>query len=134
MTFGKKNKNKGKLGSLSEEELNKSESEMLMEADVSAPARAHVPEVEDDDFDPNYARINNFRDPPPPSHVSYPNRMQSPHYVPPTSPAYNAPLTNEDPREGLYAKVNKIKPLAQPTDVRIQKAAVGGSAIKKIKS
>lgn len=27
--FGKKNKNKGKLGSLSEEELNKSESEML---------------------------------------------------------------------------------------------------------
>ncbi|XP_058236250.1 par-3 family cell polarity regulator beta a isoform X2 [Hemibagrus wyckioides] len=112
LRFGKKNKNKGKLGSLSEEELNKSESEMLTEMDVSAPGRAHVPEVEDDDFDPNYARINNFRDPPPPSHASYPNRMPSPHYVPPTSPAYN-----EDPREGLYAKVNKIKPPAQPVDV-----------------
>ncbi|XP_053085975.1 par-3 family cell polarity regulator beta a isoform X2 [Pangasianodon hypophthalmus] len=114
LRFGKKNKTKGKLGSLSEEELNKSESEMLTETDMAAPSRGHLPDVEDDDFDPNYARINTFRDPPPPSHASYPNHIPSPHYVPPTGPAYNMPPTNEDPREGLYAKVNKIKPRSQP--------------------
>ncbi|XP_060716097.1 par-3 family cell polarity regulator beta a isoform X1 [Tachysurus vachellii] len=112
LRFGKKNKSKGKLGSLSEEELNKSEPEMLTEANVSA--RAQALDVEDDDFDPNYARITNFRDPPPSSHAPYPNRMPSPHYVPPTVPAYNVPQTSEDPREGLYAKVNKIKPSPQP--------------------
>lgn len=85
------------------------------EADVSPAARGHLPDVEDDDFDPNYARINTFRDPPPPSHASYPNRMASPHYGPPPGHAYNTPPNNEDPREGLYAKVNKIK---QPTPER----------------
>ncbi|XP_017312395.1 par-3 family cell polarity regulator beta a isoform X1 [Ictalurus punctatus] len=115
LRFGKKNKSKGKLGSLSEEEFNKSEPEMSTEADAPAPSRRHLPDVEDDDFDPNYARINNFRDPPPPSHASYPNRMPAPHYVPPTGPAYNMPPSSEDPREGLYAKVNKIKPPSQPT-------------------
>lgn len=88
------------------------------EADAPAPSRRHLPDVEDDDFDPNYARINNFRDPPPPSHASYPNRMPAPHYVPPTGPAYNMPPSSEDPREGLYAKVNKIKPPSQPTPER----------------
>ncbi|KAM9455051.1 par-3 family cell polarity regulator beta a isoform 2-T3 [Clarias gariepinus] len=113
LRFGKKNKSKAKLGSLSEEELNRSESEMLTEADTPAPPRGHLPDVEDDDYDPNYARINNFRDPPPPSHASYPNRMPSPHHVPPTGPAYNIPMNSEDPREGLYAKVNKIKTPSQ---------------------
>lgn len=84
-----------------------------MEADFSA--RVQALDVEDDDFDPNYARITNFRDPPPSSHASYQNRMPSPHYVPPTAPAYNVPQTSEDPREGLYAKVNKLKPSLQPT-------------------
>lgn len=80
------------------------------EVDTSPLPRGHLPDVEDDDFDPNYARINNFRDPPPTSHASYPNRMPSPLYVPPTGSTHNIPPTNEDPREGLYAKVNKIKP------------------------
>ncbi|KAF4074938.1 hypothetical protein AMELA_G00228920 [Ameiurus melas] len=115
LRFGKKNKSKGKLGSLSEEDFNKSEPELSTEADAPAPSRGHLPDVEDDDFDPNYARIDNFRDPPPPSYASYPNRMPSPHYVPPTGPAYHMPPSSEDPREGLYAKVNKIKPPSQPT-------------------
>ncbi|XP_060754477.1 par-3 family cell polarity regulator beta a isoform X2 [Neoarius graeffei] len=115
LRFGKKNKAKGKLGSVSEEELNKSEPEMLSEADILAPSRGHLPDVEDDDFDPNYARISNFRELPPPSHASFPNRMPSPQYVPTTGPAHNMPPTTEDPREGLYAKVNKIKPSSQPT-------------------
>lgn len=89
------------------------------EADLSARghAHSHLPDVEDDDFDPNYARINTFRDPPS-SHASYPNRRPAPNYVPPTGPAYNAPPTNEDPREGLYAKVNKMKPASQQTPDR----------------
>ncbi|KAI5090211.1 partitioning defective 3-like B isoform X1 [Silurus meridionalis] len=123
--FGKK-KSKLKLGSLSEEELNKSEPEMS-EGGVSvyAPPQGNLPEVEDDDFDPNYARISNFRDPPPSNHATYPSHMVSPNAVRPAGHAYNISPTNEDPREGLYAKVNKIKTPTQPAaesskEVRLQ--------------
>ncbi|KAI5616051.1 partitioning defective 3-like B isoform X2 [Silurus asotus] len=125
LRFGKR-KSKLKLGSLSEEELNKSEPEMS-EGGVSvyAPPQSNLPDVEDDDFDPNYARISNFRDPPPSNHATFPSHMVSPNAVRPAGHAYNISPNNEDPREGLYAKVNKIKTPTQPAaesskEVRLQ--------------
>ncbi|XP_049325631.1 par-3 family cell polarity regulator beta a isoform X1 [Astyanax mexicanus] len=123
LRFGRKNKDdkaksKAKLGALSEEEVDKSEAEMLPhlpEVDGSVPGTAFLPDVEDDDFDPNYARINNFREPPPSSQSPFMTRTPSPHHAPPTVPAYSGPPPSEVPLEGLYAKVNKQKPAATPT-------------------
>ncbi|XP_037399422.1 par-3 family cell polarity regulator beta a isoform X2 [Pygocentrus nattereri] len=122
LRFGRKNKEdkakaKAKLGALSEEEVDKSEAEMLpqaLEVDSSVPNQASFPDVEDDDFDPNYARISNFRDPPPPSYSPFMNRTPSPHHPQPTAPAHSGPPPNEVPLEGLYAKVNKPKAAAPP--------------------
>ncbi|KAI4881882.1 hypothetical protein NFI96_013958 [Prochilodus magdalenae] len=122
--FGRKNKEdkakaKAKLGALSEEEVDKSEAEMLPhapEVDSSVPNQAPLPDVEDDDFDPNYARINNFREPPAASYSPYMTRTPSPHHPPPAAAAHSGPPPSDVPLEGLYAKVNKLKPAATPAD------------------
>ncbi|XP_062383522.1 par-3 family cell polarity regulator beta a [Sardina pilchardus] len=111
LRFGKKNKDKakGKLEALSEEELDRKTEGSRSEVDSPTPDRVLLPDVEDDDLDPNYARINNFRQPP----VSAAAVAQSPylaHAPSPTLahvPSHSRESSSEDPREGLYAKVNK---------------------------
>uniref|UniRef100_A0A673IDU8 Partitioning defective 3 homolog B-like n=1 Tax=Sinocyclocheilus rhinocerous TaxID=307959 RepID=A0A673IDU8_9TELE len=118
--FGRKHKSKAKeLGALSEEEVDKSEPEMFMsksERNSPAPDRAIFPDVEDDDLDPNYARINNFREPPASSHSPYPPGTPTHNCAQPTVPAPNRELPNEDVLEGLYAKVNKQRTAPPKTD------------------
>lgn len=62
------------------------------------------PDVEDDDSDPNYARINNFRQPPSPQ--SFVSRSPSPS----AQAGPNPPLASSEELDGLYAKVNKTRP------------------------
>uniref|UniRef100_A0A8C2BCT2 Par-3 family cell polarity regulator beta a n=1 Tax=Cyprinus carpio TaxID=7962 RepID=A0A8C2BCT2_CYPCA len=118
--FGRKNKSKAKeLGALSEEEVDKSEPEMFLsksERSSPAPDRAIFPDVEDDDLDPNYARINNFREPPTSTHSPYPPGTPTHNYSQPTVPAPSRELPNEDVLEGLYAKVNKQRTAAPKPD------------------
>uniref|UniRef100_A0A8C2EK45 Par-3 family cell polarity regulator beta a n=1 Tax=Cyprinus carpio TaxID=7962 RepID=A0A8C2EK45_CYPCA len=118
--FGRKNKTKAKeLGALSEEEVYKSEPEMFLsksERNSPAPVRAIFPDVEDDDLDPNYARINNFREPPASSHSPYPPGTPTQNHTQPTLPAPNREPPNEDALEGLYAKVNKQRTAPPKTD------------------
>ncbi|XP_016085992.1 partitioning defective 3 homolog B-like [Sinocyclocheilus grahami] len=120
LRFGRKNKSKAKeLGALSEEEVDKSEPEMfLSKSERNSPAldRAIFPDVEDDDLDPNYARINNFREPPASSHSPYPPGTPTHNYSQPTLPAPNREPPNEDALEGLYAKVNKQRTAPPKTD------------------
>uniref|UniRef100_A0A671K9X8 Par-3 family cell polarity regulator beta b n=1 Tax=Sinocyclocheilus anshuiensis TaxID=1608454 RepID=A0A671K9X8_9TELE len=71
------------------------------------------PHVEDDDLDPNYARINNFRERGSPSQPRYGNRSPSPQRPPPPVSHSREPST-EDPLDGLYAKVNKQRSLPPP--------------------
>uniref|UniRef100_A0A671KS63 Par-3 family cell polarity regulator beta b n=1 Tax=Sinocyclocheilus anshuiensis TaxID=1608454 RepID=A0A671KS63_9TELE len=68
--------------------------------------RFSPPDVEDDDLDPNYARINNFRERGSPSQPRYGNRSPSPQRPPPPVSHSREPSA-EDPLDGLYAKVNK---------------------------
>uniref|UniRef100_A0A8C9XXJ5 PDZ domain-containing protein n=1 Tax=Sander lucioperca TaxID=283035 RepID=A0A8C9XXJ5_SANLU len=73
-----------------------------------------TPDVEDDDSDPNYARINNFRQPPSPQ--SFISRTPSPA-------ALSNPLqASSEELDGLYAKVNKSRPppALQNHDQRLQ--------------
>uniref|UniRef100_A0A8C2Q7J7 Par-3 family cell polarity regulator beta b n=1 Tax=Cyprinus carpio TaxID=7962 RepID=A0A8C2Q7J7_CYPCA len=71
------------------------------------------PDVEDDDLDPNYARINNFRERGSPSQPRYGNHSPSPQRPPPPVSHSREPST-EDPLDGLYAKVNKQRSLPPP--------------------
>ncbi|XP_065110236.1 par-3 family cell polarity regulator beta a isoform X2 [Paramisgurnus dabryanus] len=122
--FGRKNKDeknkyKGKnMGALSEEEVDKSDHEVLSRSERNSPAFNHrtFPDVEDDDFDPNYARINNFREPPASSHPSYTPGLPTHNYSQPSVSAPYREPSNEDPREGLYAKVNKLRTTPQKID------------------
>lgn len=69
------------------------------------PDPASLPDFEDDDSDPNYARINNFRQPP----VSQTFISRTPS---PGGPAAgsNPPQASLEELDGLYAKVNKSRP------------------------
>ncbi|XP_050966966.1 par-3 family cell polarity regulator beta a isoform X2 [Labeo rohita] len=120
LRFGRKNKAKAKeLGALSEEEVDKSEPEMFLsksERSSPAPERAVFPDVEDDDLDPNYARISNFREPPASSQSPHPPGTPTHNYSQPTVPAPNRVPPNEDALEGLYAKVNKQRTAPPKTD------------------
>ncbi|MBN3298883.1 partitioning defective 3 homolog B [Amia ocellicauda] len=71
-----------------------------------------LPDVEDDDMDPNYARINHFREKPA-AQPLYRNRTPSPQ-PPPMPNIHTRELSAEDPLEGLYAKVNKQRPQQPP--------------------
>ncbi|XP_022624091.1 partitioning defective 3 homolog B-like [Seriola dumerili] len=66
------------------------------------PDPASLPDVEDDDSDPNYARINNFRQPPSPQ--SFISRTPSPAA---TTAGHHLPQASSEELDGLYAKVNK---------------------------
>ncbi|CAG5932750.1 unnamed protein product [Menidia menidia] len=127
LRFGKKKEDKSKdaakssksrLEALSEEELDRipdntdgNESRYAGPCSGHAtPDRASLPDVEDDDSDPNYARINNFRQPPSPQ--SFVSRTPSP-VVHPGGPQPGGPHLSQPSSEdfdGLYAKVNKHRP------------------------
>uniref|UniRef100_UPI00398F8338 partitioning defective 3 homolog B-like isoform X2 n=1 Tax=Pristiophorus japonicus TaxID=55135 RepID=UPI00398F8338 len=75
-----------------------------------------VPDIEDDDMDPNYARVNHFREPPAPPGGYKPPSPQLHSINPPQD------LTAEQENlDGLYAKINKQRPpapdSARPTNV-----------------
>ncbi|KAM4537845.1 par-3 family cell polarity regulator beta a isoform 2-T3 [Fundulus diaphanus] len=128
LRFGKKKEDKrskdpakgstNRLEALSEEELDRNPDSR---DGYATPDGVSLPDMEDDDSDPNYARIN-FRQPPSPLSLS---RTPSPA-IPRGGPGQpQAPLEDLD---GLYAKVNKSRPppaqsqpQAQPDgDYRIQ--------------
>ncbi|KAI1885010.1 hypothetical protein AGOR_G00215780, partial [Albula goreensis] len=125
LRFGKKKEDKAKAALqkqksevLSEEELDRMKEEReRIEAkhqelrDQQARDRLPLPDVEDDDHDPNYARINNFRDIPGP--VQYPHRDRTPSPQLPM-PTHSREPSTENPIEGLYAKVNKQRPPPMP--------------------
>ncbi|KAJ8352767.1 hypothetical protein SKAU_G00242430 [Synaphobranchus kaupii] len=121
LRFGKKKEDKAKAALqkqksevLSEEELDRMKEERerieakhLELREQQSRDRFPLPDVEDDDHDPNYARINNFRDPP----YRHGDRTPSPQGPPPPVSHSREPST-ENPAEGLYAKVNKQRPPA----------------------
>lgn len=85
--------------------------------------RFSPPDLEDDDLDPNYARINNFKERGSPSQPLYGNRSPSPQR--PLAPvSHSREPSTEDPLDGLYAKVNKQRspppPAADSSMDRIQ--------------
>lgn len=124
LRFGRKKEDKAKskakqLGALSEEEMDKSEPEVfLSKSERNSPAldRFAFPDVEDDDLDPNYARISNFREPPASSHSPYPPGTPTHNYSQPPVPVPNREPPNEEELEGLYAKVNKQRAAPPKTD------------------
>ncbi|XP_028835617.1 par-3 family cell polarity regulator beta a isoform X2 [Denticeps clupeoides] len=124
LRFGKKNqeekvKAKGRLDALSEEELDRGRAEGARN-EMDSPTPTALPDVEEDDLDPNYARINKFRQAPPTSQSPSMARSSSPR-IPP-NPASGRDPPEEDPREGLYAKVNKQRvPAAAPADSNAEK-------------
>ncbi|XP_053483215.1 partitioning defective 3 homolog B isoform X1 [Ictalurus furcatus] len=122
LRFGKKKEEKSKGENkastlkhaselLSEEELQRMKGEReRIEAkhqelrDRQARDRFVSPEVDDDDVDPNYARINTFRGRP--SQSPYGTRSTSPQRA--THPTnHSREPSTEDPLDGLYAKINK---------------------------
>ncbi|XP_072219791.1 par-3 family cell polarity regulator beta a isoform X2 [Leuresthes tenuis] len=122
LRFGKKKDDKSKdaakssknrLEALSEEELdripdNRGGNEPRyteVRSGHATPDLASLPDVEDDDSDPNYARVSNFRQPPSPQ--SFISRTPSP-VVPTAGPSQ--PRVSSEELEGLYAKVNKHRP------------------------
>ncbi|MBN3319757.1 PAR3L protein, partial [Atractosteus spatula] len=127
LRFGKKKEEKGKTAlqkqkseMLSEEELEKMKEERerieakhheLREKQARERFEA-LPDVEDDDADPNYARINHFREMPPGQGVNR-NRTPSPQ-TPPVPVSHGREAPPEEALEGLYAKVNKQRPQQQP--------------------
>lgn len=119
LRFGKKKEDKSKdaakaskskLEALSEEELDRIPDDRdgfdpryaEVQSGPATPDPSSLPDVEDDDSDPNYARINNFRQPPSPQ--SYISRTPSPAVPAGVSGPQQAPFEDID---GLYAKVNK---------------------------
>lgn len=72
------------------------------------PEPASVPDVEDDDADPNYARINHFRQQPSPR--TFVSRTPSPAAPVVAAAMANHPQVSADELDGLYAKVVKQRP------------------------
>nr|XP_033471997.1 par-3 family cell polarity regulator beta a isoform X1 [Epinephelus lanceolatus] len=103
---------KNKLEALSEEEdrvADQRDSYYPQYTEIQAghltPESASFPDVEDDDSDPNYARINNFRQPPSPQ--PFISRTPSPAAL---TGGANPPQASSEELDGLYAKVNKSRP------------------------
>ncbi|XP_056286981.1 par-3 family cell polarity regulator beta a isoform X2 [Pseudoliparis swirei] len=122
LRFGKKKDDKSKdvakaprskLEALSEEEVDRYQGQRgsydprhtEIQAGHSTPDSASFPEVEDDDSDPNYARISNFRQQPSPQ--PFISRTPSPAPLP---GGPNPLRASSEDLEGLYAKVNKTRP------------------------
>ncbi|KAM3585463.1 uncharacterized protein V6R79_018086 [Siganus canaliculatus] len=118
LRFGKKKDDKSKaskskLDALSEEELDRIPDSRNgfdpryaeVHSGHATPDPASLPDVEDDDSDPNYARINNFLQPPSPQ--TFTSRTPSPA-APPLG--HSQLRTSSEDLDGLYAKVNKQRP------------------------
>ncbi|XP_041834486.1 par-3 family cell polarity regulator beta a isoform X2 [Melanotaenia boesemani] len=122
LRFGKKKEeknkdasksSKNKLEALSEEELDGTADNRdgydpryaEVRSGHATPDQASLPDVEDDDSDPNYARISNFRQPPSPQ--SFISRTPSPALQ---AGGPNLPQASSEELDGLYAKVNKSRP------------------------
>nr|XP_054599110.1 par-3 family cell polarity regulator beta a isoform X2 [Nothobranchius furzeri] len=116
LRFGKKkdDKNKGsktKLNSLSEEELDRVPDNRdgydprVAEAlsGYTTPDQRSLPDMDDDDSDPHYARINKFR-----QQLSPHSPSRTPSPAIPAGGQSQLQMTPEDV-EGLYAKVNKFR-------------------------
>ncbi|KAK2856840.1 hypothetical protein Q5P01_005575 [Channa striata] len=128
LRFGKKKEDKSKepakgtknkLEALSEEELERVPDSRdgydpryaeIHSSNVT-PDSAVLPDMEDDDSDPNYARISNFRQPPSPQ--SFISRTPSPS----AQMGPNLARASSEELDGLYAKVNKTRP---PPALQIQ--------------
>ncbi|XP_048455034.1 partitioning defective 3 homolog B [Rhincodon typus] len=127
---GKEQKSKHKSDGLNEEELERMKEERdRIEAkhqelrekqareryDQLPSTSPSVPDIEDDDMDPNYAKVNHFREPPPPASVFKAPSPQLHSLNPPRD------LTAEQENlDGLYAKINKQQhppDSARPTNV-----------------
>ncbi|XP_053272788.1 par-3 family cell polarity regulator beta a [Pleuronectes platessa] len=126
LRFGKKKEDKSKdaakaskskLEALSEEELGRTPDTRdgydpryaEIHSGHHTPDSAFFPDVEDDDTDPNYARISNFR--PAPSPQPFISRTPSPSA---TIGGPNPSLASAEELDGLYAKVNKPRPSPAP--------------------
>ncbi|XP_070813770.1 par-3 family cell polarity regulator beta a [Chaetodon trifascialis] len=104
---------KSKLEALSEEELDRIPDNRdgfdpryaEIHSGYATPDPASLPDVEDDDSDPNYARINKFRQPPSPQ--TFISRTPSPAAL---TGGPNQPQVSSEELDGLYAKVNKSRP------------------------
>uniref|UniRef100_A0A3P9MDY4 PDZ domain-containing protein n=1 Tax=Oryzias latipes TaxID=8090 RepID=A0A3P9MDY4_ORYLA len=100
---------KSKLDALSEEELDQRDGSDPRYGDARSgyitPDRGSLPDYDDDDSDPNYARVNNFRQAPSP--LFQPSRTPSPA-MPAGRSGQLHPAAEE--LDGLYAKVNKSRP------------------------
>ncbi|XP_036110619.1 partitioning defective 3 homolog B [Molossus molossus] len=148
LRFGKKKDDKGgkaehkgslKHGGLKEEELEKMKEERerigakhqeLREkqarglVDYATGTIGSLHDMEDDEMDPNYARVNHFREPCAPANVY--RSPSPPRAVPLVYPRDGRPLSPErDHLEGLYAKVNKPYHPPVPAD---SSRPVSGSA------
>ncbi|XP_051786410.1 par-3 family cell polarity regulator beta a [Erpetoichthys calabaricus] len=112
---------KAKSDMLSEEELEKMKEERerieakhqeLRERQAREKTPGHgaqlLPDMEDDEADPSYARINNFRDRP----GTY--REPSPHLAPVPVTYARVPPAEGDFADSLYAKVNKARSPPSP--------------------
>ncbi|KAM8904452.1 par-3 family cell polarity regulator beta a isoform 3-T3 [Spinachia spinachia] len=118
LRFGKKKDDKSKdatkasrskLEALSEEELDRgSYDPRRAEIHSGRATPDSFPDMEDDDSDPNYARISNFRQQPSPQALI--SRTPSP--APPSLSGPELRVSSPDELDGLYAKVNKSRPLA----------------------
>lgn len=84
------------------------------ERNSPALGRMNFHDVEDNDLDPNYARIDNFRQPP--SSGQPPRGTPAYNFVQPSIPAPYREPPNEEALEGLYAKVNKQRTAPPKTD------------------
>ncbi|XP_067349670.1 par-3 family cell polarity regulator beta a isoform X2 [Channa argus] len=121
LRFGKKKEDKSKeaakgtknkLEALSEEELDRIPEKRdgydprytEIHSSNITPDSALLPDMEDDDSDPNYARISNFRQPPSPQ--SFISRTPSPS----AQIGPNLARASSEELDSLYAKVNKTRP------------------------
>uniref|UniRef100_A0A2K6FIW5 Par-3 family cell polarity regulator beta n=1 Tax=Propithecus coquereli TaxID=379532 RepID=A0A2K6FIW5_PROCO len=154
LRFGKKKEDKGekseqkatlKRGGLREEELERMKEERerigakhqeLREKqarglDYATGAIGSVYDMDDDEMDPNYARVNHFREPCASANVF---RSPSPPRAGPFGyPRDGRPLSPErDHLEGLYAKVNKPYRLPAPVD-SVRPAAGSTDRIQKLR-
>lgn len=79
--------------------------------------------MEDDDMDPNYARINHFKEAPP-------NLSSQRPYSPPMAGAYSyskdplAPASERDQVQDVYAKINKKQQAQEADDRKVQFAVI----------
>eukprot|EP00063_Salmo_salar_P031937 XP_014006772.1 PREDICTED: partitioning defective 3 homolog B isoform X1 [Salmo salar] len=151
LRFGKKKEEKSKaevkaskqkLEALSEEELNKIEEGVRHELRYMEVRDGHVtpdplpPDLEDDDHDPNYARINTFREPPKGPSPSYLSRTPSPQRAlggpPPGGPSHSRQPSGED-LEGLYAKVNKQRAPPSTSTSQLQPPPSDSERVQKLR-